>query len=135
MGRIASAGAAASLIGALVAGGALGGSSGPHPSPRGFTVSGSVAGLYPGGRAWLRATVRNPYRRPLRVLSLTAAVRPGRRACSGANLDVRPFRGRLVVPPRRSRVIRLLVRMPLTAAPECNGARFPLVFRGRGVLR
>jgi hypothetical protein len=135
VGRTASAAASALLIGTLAAGGALAGSSGPPPSSRGFTVTGSVSGLYPGGRAWLPATVRNPYRRPLRLLSLTAVVRRGRRACSGANLEVRPFRGRLTVPPRRSRVVRLRVRMPLTAAPECNGARFPLVFRGRGVLR
>lgn len=135
MGRTASAVATASMIGALVAGGAPAGSSGPYPAPRDFSVSGSVSGLYPGGKAWLRATVRNPYRRPLRLLSLTAAVGRARRACTGSNLDVRPFRGRLVVPPRRARVVRLLVRMPLTAAPECNGARFPLTFRARGTVR
>jgi hypothetical protein len=131
----ASAAASALVIGALVAGGAFAGSSGPYPSSRGFSVTGSVSGLYPGGKAWLPARVRNPYRRPLRLLSLTVAVRGGRRACSGANLEVRPFRGRLVIPPRRARVVRLLARMPLTAAPECNGARFPLIFRGRGTLR
>jgi hypothetical protein len=133
--RTTSAVAAASMLCALVAGGALAGSSGPYPAPRGFTVTGSVSGLFPGGKAWLRATVRNPYRRPLRLVSLTVDVRSGLRACSGSNLDVRPFRGRLVVPSRRTRVVRLLVRMPLTAAPECSGARFPLTFRARGILR
>jgi hypothetical protein len=127
--------AAASMIGALVAGGALAGSSAPYPSSRGFSVSGSVSGLYPGGKAWLPAKVRNPYRRPLRLHSLKVVVRGGRRACSGSNLQVRPFSGRIVIQPRRTRVIRLLVRMPLTAAPECNGARFRLDFRARGTLR
>lgn len=123
------------MIGALVAGGAPAGSSGPYPAPRGFSVSGSVVGLYPGGKAWLPATVRNPYRRPLRLVSLEVSVRGGRRWCSNANLEVRPFRGRLVIPARRKRVVRLLARMPVTAAPECSGARFPLTFRARGILR
>jgi len=135
VGRTTSAVAAASIIGALVAGSALAGSSGPDPAPRGFVVTGSVSGLSPGGRAWLRATVRNPYRRLLRVHSVTVAVRGARPGCSGSNVDVRPFTGRLLVPPRRARVVRLLVRMPLTAAPECRGASFPLAFRGRGTLR
>lgn len=135
MASTASAAASALVIGALVAGGAFAGSSGPYPSSRGFSVTGSVSGLYPGGKAWLPARVRNPHRRPLRLVSLTVVVRGARRGCSGVNIEVRPFRGRLVIPPRRARVVRLLARMPLTAAPECNGARFPLVFRGRGTLR
>lgn len=134
MRRTVAAAASALIAGALVAGAAVGFPRGPEPALRGFTVTGSVDGLLPGGRAWLRATVRNPYRRPLRVTSVTAAVGRGGRACAGSNLHVRPFTGRLVVPPRRARVVRLRVEMPMTAAPECSGVRFPLRFRAKGFV-
>jgi hypothetical protein len=79
--------------------------------------------------------IHNPYQRPIRVVSVSAQVGRGKRFCSGANLYVRPFHGRLVIPRRRMRVVRLRVAMARTAAPECNGARFPLIFRGRAVVR
>ena len=135
MRRTATTASSALVIGALVAGGAVARSSDPRPQLRGFTVTGSVSGVLPGGRVWLPATIRNPYRRRLVVSSVTVAVGRARSACSASNLDVRPFRGRVVVPPRRSRIVRVLVRMPLTAAPECNGAKFPLRFRAKGLLR
>jgi hypothetical protein len=135
MRRLGSAAAAAALIGAVAVAGALGRGGGPGASPHGFTIRGSVDGLLPGRTAWLPAVVRNPYGRPMRLRSLSVDVRQARRGCAGSNLEVRPFRGNLVFRPRASRVVRLLARMPVTAAPECQGARFPLRFRGRASLR
>ena len=100
-----------------------------------FQVSGSVTGLYPGARRSMRVKIRNPFKRAIVVRSDTAQVRRARRGCSGSNVEVRPFRGRVRVPAQGARVVRLLVRMPVTAADECRGARFPLVFRARAALR
>jgi hypothetical protein len=106
-----------------------------RPGAVGFRVTGSVGGMYPGARRFLNLKIRNPYKRPMRLVAVTARVRGPRRACTRWNLDVRPFRGRLVIPRGRARIARLLVRMPRTAAQECNGARFPLVFRARAVVQ
>jgi hypothetical protein len=100
-----------------------------------FRLSGSVEGLYPGARRAMKVTVRNPFARTMRLVSIQARVGRAKRACSGQNLEVRPFRGRLRIPARRRRVVRLLVAMAPTAAEECKRARFPVRFRAKGVLR
>jgi hypothetical protein len=107
----------------------------PQPAQVRVRLSGHVAGLYPGATRLLSVKIRNPYKRRMRIVSLRARVRGPRRACTKWNLDVRPFRGWLVIPPRRTRIARLRVRMPSTAAQECCGARFPLVFTARAVVR
>ena len=119
------------LVGLLAAVPASGGGQGASR----FRLSGSVDGLYPGAKRFMSVKIRNPYRRPIRVVSVSAQVGRGKRFCSGANLHVRPFRGRLVIPRRQTRSVPLRVEMPLTAAPECDGARFPLVFRARAIMR
>jgi hypothetical protein len=100
-----------------------------------FKVTGSVEGLLPGVPGFIPVKVRNPYRRPMTLVSVTARVRNANERCTRWNLEVRPFRGRLRIPRGRTRVARLRVRMPLTAAPECRGAKFPLDFRARAVVR
>jgi hypothetical protein len=120
------------LVGVLAAVPASGGG---QRSPVRFRVSGSVAGLYPGARRFMNVKIQNPYRRSMRVVSVSAQVGRGKRFCTGANVHVRPFRVGVLIPRRRSRIVRLLVAMPRTAAPECDGARFPLVFRARAVVQ
>jgi hypothetical protein len=120
------------LVGLLAAVPASGGA---RPDAVQFRVSGSINGLFPGARRFMNVKIRNPYKRTLRVLSVSADVRHARRLCTGSNVDVRPFRGRLSILPRRSRVVRLLVEMQPTVAEECKGARFPLRFRARAVVR
>jgi hypothetical protein len=100
-----------------------------------FRLSGSIEGLYPGARRAMKVTVRNPFVRTMELVSVRAGVERAGRACSGQNVVVRPFRGRLRIPARRRRVVRLLVAMAPTAAEECKRARFPVRFRARGVLR
>jgi hypothetical protein len=120
------------LVGLLAA---VPASGGRQPAPARFQVSGSVEGLFPGARRFMSVKIQNPYRRPMRLISLSAEVRRARRLCTGSNVDVRPFRGRIAIPPRRTRVVRLLVQMQPTVAEECKGARFPLRFRAKAVLR
>jgi hypothetical protein len=120
------------LVGLLAA---VPASGGRQPALVGFHLSGSVGGLYPGARKYMAVKIRNPYKRALRVVSIDVDVRRARRLCTGSNLDIRPFRGRLTIRARRTRTLKLLVGMEPTVAEECKGARFPLRFRARGVLR
>jgi hypothetical protein len=103
--------------------------------PVGFRLSGSVEGLYPGVRRAMKVTVRNPFARTMLLVSIRGDVGRAGRACSGHNVDVRPFRGRLGIPARRRRVVRMLVAMAPTAAEQCKRARFPIRFRAKAVLR
>jgi hypothetical protein len=108
---------------------------GAQRGPVRFSLGGNVVGLYPGAKRQLAVNVRNPFRRKLRLVAVDTEVRRASRLCTAANLDIRPFRGALLIAPRRTRVVRLRVLMPETAAQECSAARFPLVFRARAVLR
>jgi hypothetical protein len=120
------------LVGLLAA---VPASGGEQRSPVRFRLSGSISGLYPGAKRFMSVKIHNPYRRAIRVVFVSAEVGRGKRFCTGANLHIRPFRGRLVIPRHSMRIVRLRVAMPLTAAPECDGARFPLIFRARAVGR
>jgi hypothetical protein len=120
------------LVGLLAAVPASGGAA---PSAVRFRVEGSIEGLFPGARRFMKLKVRNPFPRTMQLVSLSADVRRARRLCTASNLDVRPFRGRFAIPPRRTRVIRLLVELQPTAAEECKRARFPLRFRAKAIVR
>jgi hypothetical protein len=96
----------------------------------GFTLAGHVSGLYPGARRRLLIVVRNRERRPLRVGSVTTRVRDASAACSGRNLHVSRFRGRLRLAGRGSRRIAVRVWMRPESPAAWQGAVFPLVFRG-----
>jgi hypothetical protein len=123
------------LITALAAGAAVGAtSSGHHAQRRQFTLTGHVIGLYPGSHRRLTIVVRNRSRKPLRIRSVITRVRDAGPACRARNLRVSKFRGRLRVRPHRRRRIAVTVWMRPDAPDGCQGARFPLVFRGRATL-
>lgn len=103
--------------------------------PVSFHLSGSVDGLYPGARRSMKVTIRNPFARTMRLLSVQADVARARRGCGGRNVEVRPFRRGLSIPAHRRAVVRLFVRMAVTAQEPCRRARFPIRFRARAVLR
>jgi len=122
----------AMVLAPLVAAGVVRALASGHGRPsRGFTLAGHVKGLYPGARRRLVIVVRNRGRRPLRVRSVTTRVRDASAGCSGRNLRVSRFRGRVRVRARRSRRIAVSVRMLPESPAACQGAIFPLVFRGR----
>lgn len=126
---VAAALAATALAGA-VATGSVG--LGHGRRPKGFTLRGHVGGLYPGAHRRLVVVVRNRGRRPLRIRSIVTRVRAARRGCSAKNLRVSRYRGLLLVRPGRSRRVALTIRMSRTSPTACQGAVFPLLFRGRG---
>lgn len=107
----------------------------PKQPIRNFKLSGSVQGLHPGGRGTLVVSVRSPYRRKLRVVSLRVRVLDAGPGCRASKLSVKPFRGFVNVRPRGVRVVRLAVRMARSAGGACRGARFPLRIAAKGILR
>jgi hypothetical protein len=132
---LASAGGLASLLGLSLAPWAAGiGQRRERVKPSSaLVVTGSVKGLYPGSRKRLQLRVRNRLAVRMKLTSLTVSVRDGRWNCRGANVRVQRFWGRLFLPPRRRRVVSLVVSMPKTAPDPCQGAVFRLVFRTRAV--
>jgi hypothetical protein len=126
---IAAIAAAVTALTGAAATGSLG--SGHGMAAGEFTLRGHVRGLYPGARRRLVVVVHNRGRRPLRVRSITARVRSANRACGARNLRVSPFRGRLLVRGRQSRRVAVTVWMLPESPAACQGAVFPLVFRGR----
>lgn len=100
---------------------------------RRFRISGHIRGLAPGVGAKLRLRVSNPYGFRLVVRQITVRVGDANGACNRANLKIRRYRGRLRIPARRSRRVVLPARLKAAAPTACQGARFPLAYRGRGV--
>jgi hypothetical protein len=110
----------------------------PAPEPLGskiptFQVRGHVNNMYPGRLATLRVRIDNPYGFPIVVRLVRAKVLNASTTCVARNLRIRPWRGRLTVPPHRHRKALLKGRMPATAPTACQGVRFPIVFAGRAV--
>jgi hypothetical protein len=120
---------------AAVVAAALGaGRSGAHGRTRGraFVVTGGVAGLYPGGTRRLVVRIRNRRHFPIRVVALRVRVR-GAGGCGSRYVHVGRLGRRPLVPPFRRRRVALRVTMARNAPAACEGARFRLFFRGRGI--
>ena len=98
---------------------------------RGFTLSGHVSGILPGEQRQLVITARNRGRTPLLVRSVVTHVHDPSTACSGENLQVSKFRGRLRLGARESRRIAVSVSMSTATPSACQGAVFRLSFQGR----
>jgi hypothetical protein len=121
--------AAATVLTGAAAQGSSG--SGRHRVASTFTLRGHVVELYPGARTRLVIAVHNRGRRSVRVRSITTRVRDAKPGCSAKNLRVAAFRGRLRVGAGRWRTVSVSVRMLPTTPVACQGAVFPLAFRGR----
>ena len=101
----------------------------------GFSITGHVTGLLPGAHGRLRLKVHNRHRFKIRVTSIKTRVGDPSAACRASNVSVRRFRGHKKVPGRHSRRIRVRIRMAASAPDACQGARFPLTYKGRAVRR
>jgi hypothetical protein len=129
---VLAAAALVAAVAALTGASALGSSeSNHHRISSTFTLRGHVDGLYPGARVRLLIAVHNRGRRPLRVRSITTRVRDAKPGCSAKNLQIGRYRGRLRVEARHWRNVSVSVRMLPTTPVACQGALFPLAFRGR----
>jgi hypothetical protein len=102
-------------------------------SPPRLKASGKVTGLYPGAVRTMKVRIRNRYADPIRLGYVKTKARDASPGCTSQNLAVTPRkRTRKVIPARRFRAVRVRVEMAPSAAPDCQGARFPLRFVVRG---
>ncbi len=114
------------------AGAAATGASSPPRST--FTISGDVAGLYPGGQrtANLRVTNRYPWTIDVRGITVTSTT-TNRIGCSPHLVTSPGWSGVQRVRAGRSVTIPVPVRMSPQAPGACQGATFRLVYTGWGV--
>ncbi|MGO9559107.1 MAG: hypothetical protein ACLPQS_16435 [Acidimicrobiales bacterium] len=96
-----------------------------------FKIAGSTKGLYPGGRVPLVLKVTNPDSFAIVVTSLTVRVGRAGPRCRGANVSIPAFSGRLKVAAHKSARVTLHATLLHSAPNGCEGARFPLHYRGR----
>ena len=101
-----------------------------HEPGRSFSITGGVGGLFPGKTSALVLTVSNPDRVTIKVTSITTTVSNASLHCGGGNVEVTPFSGHLVVPPRKAGKATLLVTLVHTAPDTCQGTQFQFTYRG-----
>ena len=91
-------------------------------------------GLYPGAVRPLRVLVSNPTDRDVRVVRLVArAIRSSNEACPPSFLRVRRLRSHPLVLAHSRRRVRMRVKLLASAPDACQGVRFSLRLRVRGV--
>jgi hypothetical protein len=108
----------------------------PNRGPAGqptFAISGRVAGFYPGASIPLVLTFTNPNSYAISVTSLEVSVRPAGSGCGPANLQVGPFHGPVVVAAEDSVTAEISMHMLENPDNACQGAVFPLDYRGAAV--
>lgn len=107
-------------------------SAGPSLTP-GFSIYGSVHGLYPGSSVALKLIIVNQLTAPLTVLTVTTAVSSPRSGCAANNLTVAPFSGHLPLPAQGKATRLVRVSMAHSAPNACQGVRFTFTYSGTAV--
>jgi hypothetical protein len=102
-----------------------------HSSQPGLALSGHVAGLLPGQRARMTIHVKNRLHRAIHLRSVKTTVRTAARGCSGKNLVVAAYRGRLRIRAGGWSRVLVSVRMRADSPNACQGRVFPLTFKGQ----
>jgi hypothetical protein len=95
-----------------------------------FEITGEVGGLYPGAEVTLQTRVTNPHPFPIRVTSVAATVGDAGPGCPASMLEVGGSEEAVEIPAGETRSVPLAVRMDRTAPDACQGATWPLEFRG-----
>jgi hypothetical protein len=107
------------------------GGNGNGDNPKGFTISGSLTGLYPGASKPLVLTVTNPNNQAITVQSLTVTPH-ATGGCTAGTLTTGPFTA-FQVPGRSSATTSITIRMSGTAGDACKGVSWPLTYSGTAV--
>lgn len=94
-------------------------------------MSGSVGGLYPGGRKRLTLSIRNRTRSRVVLRGLKVRVKRARRGCEARQLKIGRLPRRVRIGARRKVRVRVTLRLLGTAPDACKRARFPLRLRAR----
>jgi hypothetical protein len=103
---------------------------------RAFSLRAVARRLYPGGKRPLRVKISNHSRFPIKVTRIRIRVRHDRtHAACPPRKYVRKTRLRrpIKIARRRSRRVRLAIRLRYRAPNACQGAVFPLRLRGTAV--
>ena len=108
-----------------------------HPARRAgtsgrFTISGSMAGLFPGASLPLVLTVANPEPYKIVVTSITTTVGSPTTQCPGTLVTVTPFSGKQSVPAHGSVHVTVMASLAHAAPNACQGVTFPFVYSGLG---
>lgn len=97
---------------------------------RGFGISGSAGGLYPGASRRLRLVVTNRHKFAIVVTSISTTVASHAPGCRASNLKVSKFSGRLTVRARRSASKFVRITLSRAAPDPCQGVVFRLRYSG-----
>jgi hypothetical protein len=95
-----------------------------------ISISGGVAGLYPGASLPLVLTVVNPEPFKLVVTSVTTTVASSSAQCPGTLLGATPFSGKQAVPAHGSAHVTVTATLAHSAPNACQGAHFPFHYSG-----
>jgi hypothetical protein len=101
-----------------------------------FSLRATARRLFPGKRRPLRVRISNPNRFAIKVTRIRVRVKPDRTHLScPPDQYVRKtrFTKSIRVRPRRSRRVRLAIKLLYSAPDACQGAAFPMRLRGRAV--
>jgi hypothetical protein len=98
-----------------------------------FRVRGNVKGLYPGHVKKMRLRVRNPFDFAIRIHEVRARARRPFVGCPAKAVKIRRWHGNLKIAPHSRRIVNVRIRMKRWAPNACQGARFPIRYRGEAV--
>jgi hypothetical protein len=97
----------------------------------GFQVSGDVAGLYPGIRVPLVVSITNPNPFPIVVHWISVKRQRANAECGAKFLRVTGWSTPILVGAGTTRQVTAHVHMRLRAPNACQGATFPLIYKGK----
>jgi hypothetical protein len=98
-----------------------------------FSITGEVAGLYPGIVTTLDAVVTNHQPFEIRIVSVSVRVDDATAECPGSLLDIADVTPDVAVAAGATERVPLALRMSRSAADACQHATFPLLFTARAV--
>ena len=96
----------------------------------GFSISGSVQGLYPGAKLALDLHLVNQLAAALTVTSVTTVATSPSALCSSTNLTVSAFAGHLALPAHGATTAVVSVGLAHSAPNGCQGVVFALTYEG-----
>jgi hypothetical protein len=100
----------------------------PHEGGPRFTISGSVDGLWPGGRRSLVVIADNPYPFDIVLTSLSVTVGDASVACPGSFLHISSLTAEVRIAGGGQRAIELAASLDADAANDCQGATWALSY-------
>jgi hypothetical protein len=98
-----------------------------------LNVSGTTAGLYPGGTVPLPLKVKNRTRFAVTLKKLTVKVGNASSACPGSLLHVVPFKPKTKLRKKKAGTVIVQVALSPAAPDACQNASFPITYKAKAV--